>query len=150
MRGLLATSLLLSLTGCQSCDVVTFRDDAGVDESDAGVDEPDAGVEEPDAGQPDAGVDEPDAGPIEPPCTIEPAFVPFECEDDADWCDPVDQPSPFNDLAAMWSRREGDEWVVEMRTYGRIGTYPIYPDEEDGLQLKQYTRSHGQWHHNRT
>ena len=74
--------------------------------TDSGEPVVDAGV--PDAGIVDGGTDE---------CVFaEAPAIPFTCEGDEDWCDPAgDALHPEGDLLAIWSRFEGDDWVIDMR-----------------------------------
>ncbi len=126
MASLFARSCALALlalgAGCNGCDAVVLSgDDAGCVDCDAGVDTRDAGVDA-DAGFPDeedAGF--PDAGPR---CELLPLPppVPWDCEDDVDWCDaegdwPPSEfaPIPTADLRAVWSRVEGADFVIEAR-----------------------------------
>jgi hypothetical protein len=119
--------LVLLCFGVAACDgEVLVVSDAGVD-VDAGL--VDAGLVDAglvDAGLVDAGVDvefdagfvdagpQPDAGfpcpfPENPP-------QPVPCEDDADYCDPIEpQFSPEADILAAWSHIDGDEFVMQVR-----------------------------------
>lgn len=111
------------LAGCPS-DILIGADagfpDAGA--FDAGF--PDAGTRD-DAGFPDAGTfdagSQPDAGNcVFPPVSI----ADSPCEDDADVCDGVDTQGASGDVLDVYSRRSGDQFVVQVR----FREHPFFTD----------------------
>jgi hypothetical protein len=112
MRGVRLFAMLLSVA-CDDGDVLV-PDDAGPVEVPATNDN----------GEPSPPIEE-------APCMVEPAVVPFECEKDADFCLPMHTPEGFFDLAAMWSRRENDTWIIEIRLHGRWFVFPETEQERD-------------------
>jgi hypothetical protein len=136
MRGVLVSIMLLAVA-CDDGGDILIPDDAGV-VIDAGVE--DAGVVKPVVPDTDDDGELLYTPAYEPPCTVEPALVPFECQDDADFCDPVDMPDAFYDLAAMWSRRENDTWIIEIRLHGRWFVFPPTQYERDSFYILQWVR----------
>ena len=112
-----------ALVACDDAGLIAVPADAGLrDAGDAGA--TDAGqASGVDAGFSDAGVVDGgvvDAGPELPSCDFEFETITHTCEGDEDFCAP--EPNivcAAYDALAMWSRREGDDLLVQVLFSGR-------------------------------
>jgi hypothetical protein len=111
-RILTTTTAIILAVSCS--DPLYPTHDAGPDE--AGIVTIDAGHPGPDAGATDVGTE--DAGTqARPACLpLENPPIPWDCEDDVDWCDQVgDAASASSDVLATWSFLDGDDIVYQWR-----------------------------------
>jgi hypothetical protein len=135
-----ATMLLmfpLSFAGCSSDGLTPLPDDGGSTKDAGPVVTRDAGTDDA-GGVGDAGGNL-DSGPsAEIDCQWDAPIPPFECEDDADFCDVVGDALPGKDILAGWSRVEGDRVFIQIR----FASWPFPPrDDSQSVNFDAWAHS---------